>query len=65
MYDKFFVMIGKQCFHSAMQKIITNLPLSWPPNTYKIHLANFNSNSHILGIRDLVIRVLMNKSADV
>ena len=42
----------------------TNLPLSWPPNTYKIHLTKFNSNSHIIGIRGLVIRVLMNKSAD-
>ena len=25
---KFFVMIGKQCFYSSMQKIKTNLPLS-------------------------------------
>ena len=64
MYDKFFVMIGKPSFYSSMQKLITILPLSWPPNTYKIHLTKFSSNSHVMGICGLVIRVLMNKSAD-
>ena len=39
-------------------------PSVMTPNTYKIHLTKFNSNSHIKGIRGLVIRVLMNKSAD-
>ena len=47
-------MIGKRWFYSSMQKLITNLPLSGPPHTCKIHLTKFNSNSHIMGIRGLV-----------
>ena len=64
MSDKFFVMIGKQCFLFIYAKNNNEPSSVMTSNSYKIHLTKFNSNCHIVGIRGLMIRVLMNKSTD-
>ena len=63
MYDKFFVLIGKQCFYIYAKNNNESSSVTTPEQLQN-HLTKFNSNSHIMGIRGLVIRVLMNKSAD-